>query len=539
MKSTYLLQLVYAACVLTQNEDITSNERTSVHESITFFDLTRGRADKVTSKLAHYALNVKGVFIEKSIHYYDQQYNYYIQDYLSYEFQSELYKIENLESFSLRFGLGEFDESLFQVNENLNSLKTRFVLPHQGSELFVKCKEASKNCIIDVGYLLAGWFSFANERSRRFERFNTVEGIQYANFGGEGFCKEHLYKVLKFLPCSESKNRGLFSQFNENNFFYGDYVSMNIVFKNLGQNSRDTEGSNYEFRIEINNQFRDNSMSQQFTKVERIQKCPQINENSYIRFFSTNSERNKLNQIKDEMYPLYNFNDRSDWTFSDNDERYFNLNFVKELFRLNRPLTYNHKNNIDLVQKDIEVSRYISKSNKDLANELVLLAKNRQQKSQICTFDMLLTFSEYPVFSMIKVKDSQGQDKSYDLNHEKMELNMPLYRRPYHSQKFTIKIQPNESIKVILPYAILFRNFEEIEHEFERGVFLPGVPYYCHNEGQIVSPGELIDKIQTAPFVLVQEKLLDNTFVFTSQTFGTAFMYQLYVTFSFATMMEN
>ena len=69
---------------------------------------------------------------------------------------------------------------------------------------------------------------------------------------------------------------------------------------------------------------------------------------------------------------------------------------------------------------------------------------------------------------------------------------------------------------MILPYAILFRNFEEIEHEFERGVFLPGVPYYCHNEGQIVSPGELIDKIETAPFVLVQEKLLDNTFVFTS-----------------------
>ena len=81
------------------------------------------------------------------------------------------------------------------------------------------------------------------------------------------------------------------------------------------------------------------------------------------------------------MYPLYNFNDRSDWTFSDNDERSFNLNFVKEIFRLNRPLTYNYKNNIDLVQKDIEVSRYISKSNKDLANELVLLAKNRQQKS--------------------------------------------------------------------------------------------------------------------------------------------------------------
>ena len=72
--------------MLTQNEDITSNERTSVHESITFFDLTRGRADKVTSKLAHYALNVKGAFIEKSIHYKDQQYNYYIQDHLPYEF---------------------------------------------------------------------------------------------------------------------------------------------------------------------------------------------------------------------------------------------------------------------------------------------------------------------------------------------------------------------------------------------------------------------------------------------------------------------
>ena len=122
-----------------------------------------------------------------------------------------MYKIENLESFSLRFGLGEFDESLFQVNENLNNYKIRFILPHQGSELFVKCKEASKQCIIDVGYLLAGWFSFSNERSKRFERFSTVEGIQYANFGGEGFCKEHLYKVLKFLPCNESKNRGLFS----------------------------------------------------------------------------------------------------------------------------------------------------------------------------------------------------------------------------------------------------------------------------------------------------------------------------------------
>lgn len=546
MRYSLVLQLVITNVILAENGqglDGNNNEKTSVHESLTFFDLTRGRADKSTSKLAHYELSVKGNYSQESIHYKDQEHAYYVQDYQPSEFLGELYNIEDLESFRLGFGLGEFDDSLFSVNENLSKYKLRFSLPHQGSELFVKCKDTKKDCIVDVGYLLAGWFSFANERSKRFERFSTVEGVQYANFGGEGFCKEHLYKILKFLPCSESKNRGIFSQFNQNNFFYGDYASINIVFNKINQSHKANLESSYEFRIEINNQFRENSINQQFNKVARIEKCPHINENSYIRLFSTNSEKSKLNFDKNEKYPQYNFNERSDWSFEDNDEKSFNLAFVKELFRLNRPLTYNYKNNVDQVEKDIEVFRYISKSNKDLANEVILTSKNYLESQFDCTFDLILTFSEYPVFSMIKVKSSQKEDKDYSLTHDKIELLMPLYRRPYHSQKFNIQIMAKEEIKITLPYAIFFRNYEEIEHEFERGVFLPGVPYYCkriseHTDSDNNS-AEILDRIESTPFVLVQEKQLDNTFVFTSQTFGTAFMYQLYVTFSFATMMRT
>jgi len=101
---------------------------------------------------------------------------------------------------------------------------------------------------------------------------------------------------------------------------------------------------------------------------------------------------------------------------------------------------------------------------------------------------------------------------------------MPLNRRPYHNMRFIVDVEPKERIKIVVPYAIFFRNFEEIEHEFERGVFLPGVPYYCTGKDQEKGRKE-IESVRTAAFVLVQEKLLDNTFVFTSLTFGTAFMY--------------
>jgi hypothetical protein len=103
-------------------------------------------------------------------------------------------------------------------------------LPHQGSELFTKCRNGT-DCLPGLGYLLAGWFSWANERSRRFERFKVFGDLHYANFGGEAFCKEHLYKVRKFLPCQARKGSGAFSLFNMENFFYGDYLSLNIVFK--------------------------------------------------------------------------------------------------------------------------------------------------------------------------------------------------------------------------------------------------------------------------------------------------------------------
>jgi hypothetical protein len=106
--------------------------------------------------------------------------------------------------------LGEFDNSLLEFHEILKTKKLDFLLPHQGSELFTKCRNGA-DCLPGVGYLLAGWFSWANERSRRFERFKVFGDLHYANFGGEAFCKEHLYKVRKFLPCQAKLNRGAFS----------------------------------------------------------------------------------------------------------------------------------------------------------------------------------------------------------------------------------------------------------------------------------------------------------------------------------------
>jgi len=46
-----------------------------------------------------------------------------------------------------------------------------------------------------------------------------------------------------------------------------------------------------------------------------VKKCPQINENTYIRLFNVNSEKNKDSIV--HKYPLYNFNEQSDWLFYD------------------------------------------------------------------------------------------------------------------------------------------------------------------------------------------------------------------------------
>lgn len=336
----------------------------------------------------------------------------------------------------------------------------------------------------------------------------------------------------------------------------------------------------YEFRIEINNQFRDNSLNSIFNKDMEVQRCSQVNENSFVRFYSVNSEKDQKTSIGDR-YPLYNFGEQSDWNFytkwlnsQDPNLKYlpssadagakaspngaeveealktqaskFNLRLIKDIFKLNRPLSYNIRGNPNLIHKSVDVRRFISKSNKDLANEVVVIAENFSEATQRCRIDVLLTFSEYPVFSKLSVESSQTEKKKYKWNHTKLDFMRPIFRRPYHNISFEIEILKSEEVRLVLPYGIFFRNFEEIEHEFERGVFLPGVPYHCQatdekdSRGKLVVRNEdLIETVRTAPFVLVQEKLLDNTFVFTSLTFGTAFMYLLYVTFSFATMMQK
>jgi hypothetical protein len=70
----------------------------------------------------------------------------------------------------------------------------------------------------------------------------------------------------------------------------------------------------YEFRIEINNQFRDNSLNSIFNKEMEVQRCSQVNENSFVRFYSVNSEKDQKTAIGDR-YPLYNFGEQSDWNF--------------------------------------------------------------------------------------------------------------------------------------------------------------------------------------------------------------------------------
>lgn len=161
----------------------------------------------------------------------------------------------------------------------------------------------------------------------------------------------------------------------------------------------------------------------------------------------------------------------------------------------------------------------------------------------VCKFNVLLTFSEYPVFSKINLKSSiHGDNKPFKFEHKKLEFLPDTYRRPHHDVQVEVELDHNEDIYFVVPYVIFFRSFEEIEHEFERGVMIPGVPYICSPKaslGELHSRDENIIKlVDTSAFVLVQEKLLDNTFVFTSLTFATVFMYLLYVTFSFATLIK-
>lgn len=45
-----------------------------------------------------------------------------------------------------------------------------------------------------------------------------------------------------------------------------------------------------------------------------VQRCSQVNENSFVRLYSVNSEKNQ-GTAKTDQYPLYNFGDQSDWNF--------------------------------------------------------------------------------------------------------------------------------------------------------------------------------------------------------------------------------
>lgn len=138
----------------------------SVEETLDFFDLSRGLADKLHGRLAHYKLKVRGKFVPYNLntefeHNVDSenQFNFsndinitHEQDFLPYEFLSSLFGLKDLESFRLSFGLGEFDNRVFEFLEVLHPYKLNFMMPHQGSELFVKCAEGT-DCVPDLGYL--------------------------------------------------------------------------------------------------------------------------------------------------------------------------------------------------------------------------------------------------------------------------------------------------------------------------------------------------------------------------------------------------
>lgn len=116
---------------------------------------------------------------------------------------------------------------------------------------------------------------------------------------------------------------------------------------------------------------------------------------------------------------------------------------------MNRSLSYNIRGNPNLVHKSVDVRRFISKSNKDLANEIVVIAENFSDATQKCTIDVLLTFSEYPVFSKLSVKSSLADSKEYNWNHTKLDFLKPIFRRPYHNISFEIEISKGEEVKVV------------------------------------------------------------------------------------------
>ena len=87
---------------------------------------------------------------------------------------------------------------------------------------------------------------------------------------------------------------------------------------------------------------------------------------------------------------------------------------LKKILNIKRPIKYNWNNNPDLISKSVSMERYISKSNKDLANEMVVVAKSWTEKTMSCQVDLLLTFSEYPSLTGVSVSsDNHPNNKEY------------------------------------------------------------------------------------------------------------------------------
>lgn len=449
----------------------------------------------------------------------------------------EFSKIKDFKKLTVSFSLGaDFQTSKLKI-ENKTLYGFNNIIqnsPKFGSFLTVQCQNSkkSKECAKRAGNLVSGFLGFGGENfiSKEYnENFGKKSGdkIYYYGLLQEIFCLNHYHKLKKLY--------NYISDIEENENF--DQEKSDILKKIFNHKIFDNRYASFSFSLDYIN-------SKNFSVEMKISSIFD-SKSRIFNFFKTSKTndifvfRPKVNQ-GDNYFVFENFEKKK---FSLKIKKKEGENINKLLIRAKDNLSF-RENEEDSEKNEIfrtlTTRRFITgrpeRPSKVLETE-IFYEKNFDEGNTKITLYLNFGYTQRPWISTIKIYDSSKnkflEKKDYKIDFKLYNHSPKIHLHPRTSLKLTLnqkKIKKN-LLRISIEYGVVLHGYEQVEHEQERGVYLPPSMLEIKSFSQNLNRFRIFRSFFESE--ITDQKRMDHTLVFATLTFGYIFFSLIFTSLAY------
>lgn len=355
--------------------------------------------------------------------------------------------------------------------------------PKFGSSLIAT--NSSEKDFVKLSLLLSGILSYTNDRLAKWEKYklkmtNSSESYLFSSNSQEGLCQEHIYKLRKFFGQNEFFNR---YWENTQSIVNNEYSSITLSFV---KKSTSHFYLKFTFRILYTKKawkkFLKNRVNIKFERQNEFH-------SNYLRLVKNKYKQSLIKtEVKEELNSL-------DKILKEN------LNGLRE---------------IQPIIQEIKIWRRLAGPINKTYNKLAISIQsfNKDVKLMIPT---IFAPTHRVALNLINLYHKEtGKTKDFELTFRELRNMTSKITQPwsYTQIDITVSVKKEENLILLIPFGINLKNYIQKEHEFERGGYLEkcfALAYF-----------DAINKTSLVELegILLGEKELDNTLIFSSLTIG-------------------